>query len=366
MGIVSDRDVVELYYPYRERRSGEPKPSIYSQRNKSEEGYSFFVWQSKLSKLLTIHYTTQASVSKSREGLRGAFEAAEVFVRGKSAEASIKSGSCLRRLNAQALKNGSWTEEDVETLSEWVMANRGGAIGEVQKNSNQGRLRWAILESLALAPDDRLRQMLCELVADHQLDPWLLNGVPVVIRMVDMGGARQQAIKAMRSHLKHIQHHEQRYREHVSECGVGELVMTFGSFADTCDFDLVGAFALGNWRLKVRVNAFDSLRRMTQRHQASKKTDAFFEENREKLRQLGQFLAWNFRTSEDDGALFLSWLCLILSRIGPEAEWIGPILQEYPRHVKRVRYELKQARARLKGAKKPVLERLERLENLVR
>jgi hypothetical protein len=246
------------------------------------------------------------------------------------------------------------------------MANREGAISESQKNSIHGRLRWAILESLAQEPDDRLRQTLCQLVGDTRLDPWLLNGVPAVIRMLNMGDNRPQAAKAMRSHLMHIQSHEKDYRDHVVECGVGELVMTFGSFAEASDFDLVGAFALGHWRLKVRVNAFDSLRRMAQRHQTSKGTDAFFDNNREKLEQLGQVLVGNFRTSADDGALFLAWLCLILSRIGPEAEWIEPILHEHPRHASRVRYELKQARARLKEAKKPVLARFDRLEKLVR
>lgn len=249
----------------------------------------------------------------------------------------------LETLDAQAKTDAVWTEDDWAELFDWALKNRARALQAARDNSKHGRLRWAVLEALATTPSDALRETLCQLVMDPDLDQWLLNGVPVVMRMTPMGKYRARAIKALRKQLTHVRDNQNNYREHVRECGVGELVMTFGSFAEAADFELVGGFALSDWKLKVRVCAFDSLRRMSQRFAEAKETTEFYDTHAAELELIGKAWAANFRTSADDGALFFAWLTTLLSRLGPEADMVEPILQAYPRHAARVRYELKQS-----------------------
>lgn len=270
----------------------------------------------------------------------------------------------LETLNAQANANTVWTEDDLAELSEWTLKHRSEALQVAEDETIHGRLRWAVLEALAVTPNDALRETLCKLVITPDLDPWLLNGVPVVIRMTRMGRYRPRVTKALRAQLTHVRDHQKNYRDYVRECGVGELVMTFGSFAEPADFELVGGFALVDWKLKVRVCAFDSLRRMTQRLAGAKATTHFYETHREELEAIGKAWAANFRTSADDGALFFAWLTTVVSRIGPEADMVGPILKDFPRHAARLRYELKQAWSSVAEKGPEIQDRFERLDKL--
>ncbi len=274
------------------------------------------------------------------------------FWRVEQAESAPSKGlwvdaTLLSVLNSQAAENKSWFEDDLDGLGRWVRDCRSDAIAKTRDSQLHGRLRWAILEELASKPDKVLRTLLHELLEDESLDPWLMNGVAVVIRMTAMEDFRARATEAMRNWLEHMRNDAASFRDHVKECGVGEMVMTFGSFAAPSDFDLVSFFALGDWKLKVRVNAFDSLRRMSLRYETKRETSQFYNKHKEELTRLGHFLAGNFRTSPDDGALFLAWLTTILARSGPEAQMIEKILVDYPRHVSRVRHELKARRAEL-------------------
>lgn len=298
--------------------------------------------------------------------LLGLWDSLSSSVQVNAVAAQDELSELIKTLDSQAKANATWLDDDLAELSDWVLEHRDEAFQKVMGESHHGRLRWAILESLALKQDDKLRKTLCELAEDSNLDPWLLNGVSVVIRMTPMKSSKVRVTEALRSRLMHASSHMSSYLDHVKECGVGELLMTFGSFALPSDFELLWGFASGSWKLKARVCAFDALRRTTLRYAKDAETDDFFQGHRQALVDIGTFLAGNFRTSADDGALFLAWLTTILSRMGPEAELVEPILQKFPRHASRVLFELKQVWGALKQNESDVKCRYERLDKLAK
>ena len=116
----------------------------------------------------------------------------------------------------------------------------------------------------------------------------------------------------------------------MHSCALGELLKTFGDFAEPSDIGLLADFVLGPLPFKPLVNAFGAMARTVRRHHQSAEADAFFRDKLNALQRRGVSLANIHNTSVDIRALLFSWIELMVARLCHEGDLAINIAREYP------------------------------------
>ena len=223
-------------------------------------------------------------------------------------------------LNVAAASGASFSDAASDEACRWVNSHPDEALKSCWDPALHARIRWLFLQVLAATPTDPLRDTLAALLETPNLDPWLLNGVPTVIRMVPMAGSRERTRLALAAWLTRARQAPEKFGDLVAGCALGELLQTFGSFAEPSDVELLGSFVVGSWPLKPSVNAYDALARTARRHCQSDEVKTFFREQQKTLLHRGESLAEVRHLSADAGALLFSWIELLVARLGEEGQ----------------------------------------------
>lgn len=232
----------------------------------------------------------------------------------------VASGGWRGSLDMAAAAGTAFSNEASAEACRWVDSHLAESLVFVKDPGIHGRVRWLVLEILAKQPTDALRDTLNTLLATSDLDPWLLNGVPTVIRFIPMLTFRERTRAALAEWLHRARQAPEKFSDHVTSCALGELIQTFGSFAEPSDVALLGSFVVGAWPLKPSVNAYDALARTARRHCQSVEVEAFFQDQQKTLFHRGESLAEVRHLSVDAGALLFSWIELLVARLGEEGQ----------------------------------------------
>jgi hypothetical protein len=291
----------------------------------------------------------------------------------------------VARLNDEASKNGSFSEfaGNLAHILVEFHTSKEQVFNVIRDHDNHGRVRWLFLEESARRWKDEpgFRQLLLDLLGETD-DLWLLVGVVAQLRQTPPAEHREAMRQGLNAWLKKAQTEETSYRDRygnsfqstVGFSALGDSLLAFGSLAEADDIPLLAEFVLKDRELKPQANAYNALARTIRRHHGTDAASQFFDSNAAELRPRGRSLAKSQRSSRNNGILLLSWIDLVVARLGPETEWAVALAEEMPPEGRSVRVRMKDAWSALerRGSMDWLSERepdfkqwLERLERVV-
>ncbi len=124
---------------------------------------------------------------------------------------------------------------------------------------------------------------------------------------------------------------------------LGQVLCTFGSFANSEDLELLGRFALADSAFAVRTHALEALRRVACREPDASATDAFFDAHKGRFVDLCNSCLQLRRSSEPAGTLLWSAVGVLLGRFGSEAMIVADLAQAHAKLRRDISLEIDRA-----------------------
>ena len=262
----------------------------------------------------------------------------------------------LAVLEKAAENNAVFDEATMGELQAWSATHPQAALDLVQQSSLHGRVRWTLLDVLAVNPTERLQRILVDLL-DQSDDLWLLTGVLTVLRFMPTPAHDGELRRKLRLRLTGLQQPREDFRDRrgnawKSEVGskaISEMIMLFGDLAQPTDITFLGSFALQDHPSQPRVNALHALTQTVSRYASAAEADDFFRGRQVELIAFGEWLAAGRQNDRDKGVLLLSWMELLVARVGPETEWLVHLITKWPSQARTARVRLRDAWAILES-----------------